>query len=79
MRCWDCKSLIVMPEIIDGQPGVAGMLRAGLDEPGRKQPQVITQEVSCGRCGAQYQLTTAKKPGLAKVERRNEGRREGDK
>lgn len=67
MRCWDCKSVVILPEVIDGKPGEAGQLRAGLSTPG-PHPQVVTQEVRCG-CGAHYQLTMARKPGFVKVKR----------
>lgn len=65
MRCFDCKAIVVVPEVGDGP--VKGLT-----------PQVRSAEVNCGRCGARYIVTTAKRPGFAKIERRVEGRREGD-
>lgn len=67
MRCWDCKNLIALPEIIDGKVGIAGQIRAGITTPGPR-PQVVVQEVACG-CGARYDLTIARKPGYVKVAR----------
>lgn len=69
MRCWDCKRIVPLPEIIDGKPGIAGMLRAGaVCPPGTKLPQVVSLEAVCG-CGACYIITTARMPGFVTVAR----------
>lgn len=64
IRCWECDKIIVTPDTINGEKGVAGIIRAGgVDR--ALVPQTVTIELTC-TCGAQYTLTTSRKPGRAK-------------
>ncbi len=60
MRCWDCKKVIILPEVEQERTST---------DPTKKMSQVATQEFRCRHCGAGYMQTTARKPGYVKVER----------
>ncbi len=59
IRCTDCQNIIVAPDTIDGKPGIAGQLRAKLNDPDKKVPQVTSTELTCS-CGSCYMVTVAK-------------------
>lgn len=67
MRCWDCDSIIIIPEVIDGEPGVAGQMRAGVRKVTEFKPRTVTQEFFCTRCGTRYIQTTTRMPGKYKI------------
>lgn len=65
MRCWDCDKIVVTPDIVNGEVGVAGIIRAGgVDR--SLTPQTVTVEFKCS-CGTMYVQTTSKRPGKGEV------------
>lgn len=52
MRCWECKHLIIVPEMVPG-PSPA--------------PQAISHNPVCPHCGAWYKVEVSRMPGYMKV------------
>lgn len=82
MRCWGCDRIILLPDIIGGEPGTAGQIRAGKPKP-ELTPQTVTLEFGCPHCGNQYRIQISRMPGKGKrwVDQPNggEGAGGGDK
>lgn len=61
MRCWECQGYVVLPDIVNGEVGKAGMIRANLVDRALV-PQTVTIEFNCSKCGSMYIQTTSRLP-----------------